>query len=295
MVKSIKIRSKGAINDLFFIISAAAILRILPALFGSSQNMDMILFRAQALPILNNQNIYQVTHKIFPYSPLSMFIPALCLLASNISNIPFHITMKIPAIMGDVSLSIAIYYWVMRVKNDADIALKAALLYVVNPLAILISGFQGNMMSIPALFTFLAIMLAIYDQDKNYRLSALLFGLAVAFRGYPILLLPLILIKSRISTFKKLKYIAYAIIPAIILFIPFLLINHKALFKEIFGYSGFFDYGLVAMERARALYYFLVSNCISSTSSTLKEHLYFLHLLPTIHYLLFHIIYNSYQ
>ena len=267
------IKSRTNAIDLIYIISAALTLRILPVLLGSPAASDIMYFIAQAIPILSNQNIYKVAHGVFPYSPLTMFIPAFCLSLANKLNIPFYIVMKMPALIGDISLSIAIYYWVMRYKNDRGIAFKAAMLYAVNPLAILISAFQGNMMSLPTLFMFLAVMIIIYDREKNYRLSALLLGLAVAFRGYPILLLPLILLKAEMSSFKKLKYAAYTIIPALLLFIPFLYMDHRSVIREVFGYSGDNEYGFAAIERAASLYFYAVSHHLVSVNNTIEQHL----------------------
>ena len=273
MIKPLTIRSRGVLKDVAFIILTALILRILPTLFGSDQNMDVVLFRAQAIPVLDHQNIYQVTHRVFPYTPLSMFIPALCLAFANLSKIPFFITIKIPALIGDISLAVAIYYWANRVRRERGIALKAGLLYAINPIAVLISGFQGNLMPLPTLFMFLAVMMAIYDRDKNYRLSALLLGLSIAFRSYPILLLPLILLKSDLPRIKKLKYVAYALVPTLLISLPFLLIGHQSLFKEMLSYSGFTDYGFAAIERARSLYSIAVANNLNFISGDIAEHM----------------------
>lgn len=247
------------VTDLSIILLIALFLRIMPVFFGSAKASDIIYFKSQAETILKNQNIYKATHEVFPYSPLTMFIPAICLILSGISRMPFHITMKLPAIIGDISLSIAIYYWVMKFKNDRKLAFTAAVFYAINPLAILISAFQGNLMPLPVLFTFLAVMMIIYDFKKNYRLSALLLGLAIAFRGYPILLLPLILLKSQAAISKKIQYAAYSILPTVLISLPFLILDHRSFFTEIFGYKGNVEYGYVAMERAIS-YFCLISS-----------------------------------
>lgn len=232
--------------DIFLIIIVALCLRILPQFFGC-ESMDIALYRQQAEPILQNLNIYRETSKVFPYSPLSMWLPALCLFLSGKFNLPFYVVMKIPAILGDILLAISIYYWLLRFNKGRKAAFVAGMLYAVNPMAILISAFQGNFMSIPTLFAFLAVMTMISDPGNNYRLSALLLGLGIGFRSYPILLLPLIFLKSKISLFKKIAYLGYAVLPTLILFIPFLLLDAKSVFREAFGYSGVDDFGLAAI------------------------------------------------
>ena len=279
MAKLLTVRSRSASIDLAYIILAAFLLRILPILLGSPAASDINYYKAQAVPVLNNQNIYAVTRGVFPYSPFTMFVPALCLLFSNISSIPFHITMKIPALIGDISLSVAIYYWVILYKNDKEIAFKAAILYALNPVAILISAFQGNMMSIPTLFMFLAVMMIIYNGEKNYRLSALLLGLAIAFRGYPILLLPLILLKSGLSFSKKIKYVMYATLPVALIFLPFLILDNRSVFREIFGYGTSIEYGYGAIESVISLYSLVSSFDFTMVTGTVQKHLTYLTIL----------------
>jgi Gpi18-like mannosyltransferase len=237
------------LKDIICISLVALILRILPVVIGADST-DINLYRQQALPVLNGQNIYQVTHKVFPYSPLTMFIPALCLYLSSKFSLPFHMVMKAPAILGDIAIAVAIYYWLFNIWKDRKAALRGAFLYAINPLAILICAFHGNIMSLPTLFSFLALIMMAYDDEGNHRLSALLLGLAIAFRGYAVLLLPFILLKSGISPGRKLSYVLYAILPTFIFFLPFLALDYRSVFREVFAYSGWTDYGFAAVARA---------------------------------------------
>jgi len=105
-------------------------------------------------------------------------------------------------------------------------------------------------MPIAVLFSFLAYTVLLSGEEENYRLSALLLGVAIGFRGYPILLLPLFVIKTGLSLDKKVKYILYSTIPTVLSFIPFLLLDYRSVLKEVFAYSGFSDYGIGALLRA---------------------------------------------
>jgi Gpi18-like mannosyltransferase len=55
------------------------------------------------------QNVYAVTRNVFPYAPVSMFYPALCLKLSGVLGIPFHIVIKLFAILSDVGIVLALY------------------------------------------------------------------------------------------------------------------------------------------------------------------------------------------
>lgn len=245
----IKIRKSQILEDCAYLALLSFLFRILPILFGC-ESTDIMLYRQQAIPVLNHQNIYQVTNNVFPYSPLTMFIPAFCLFLSTAVKVPFYVVMKIPALLGDIFLSIAIYYWLLKMWQDKKLAFRGGVLYAINPLAILVSAFHGNLMSIPTLVTFLAVIMVAYAPEENYRLSALLLGLAIGFRGYAVLLLPLFLLKSKATLARKVSYVAYAILPTLLLFIPFLLLDHKSIFREVFSYSSWTDYGFAAISRA---------------------------------------------
>lgn len=234
------------INEFLFIIAIAFLVHMIPVLLGADST-DILLYKQQAHPILKGLNIYSATHKIFPYSPVSMFIPALCAKISFWLNIPFYIIMKIPAVLGDVFTAGTVYLIFLKLvpKN----AYFWGLLYALNPISLLIGSFQGNMMSIPTLFMFLSYAVLLYGVKSNYRLSALLLGLAIGFRGFPVLLLPLFLVKLALPLRKRLEYLAYATIPTALSFVPFLLLDHMSVFKEVFAYSGRIDYGFVPILR----------------------------------------------
>ena len=232
-------------NSLFIILAVSLLVRILP-LFNAVDWTD--LYARQAIPILEHLNIYSATQNIFPYSPVSIFLPALCAKISIIFKAPFYIIMRLPAIIADTGIALSIYAILTRIGRKN--AFSAGLLYALNPISILISSFHGNIISIATLFSFLAYAVLLLGVEKNYRLSALLLGVGIGFRGYPILLLPLFLLKLKLSFSEKMEYIIYSTIPTAISFLPFLFLDYKSVLREVFSYSGFPDYGLAAILRA---------------------------------------------
>jgi len=202
----------------------------------------------QAKPILNHQNIYSETHKVFPYSPVSMFLPAACVKISDSLNLPFHMVMRFPSVLADVCIALAIFV------GMAKIGMKRAFLwgmfYALNLLSILITAFHGNVISIATLFSFLSSVVLLENAQKNYRLSALLLGVGIGFRSYPVLLLPLFLLKLPVSRTEKIKYLLYSTVPTALSFIPFFILDFSSVLKEVFAYSGFTDFGIAAIIRA---------------------------------------------
>lgn len=233
------------LSNLFFIAAVSFLIRFIPVLNGTNWTD---LYEQQAIPILKHLNIYSSTHKIFPYSPVSMFLPALCAKLSFLLNIPFSVIMKLPSVMADVCIDLALF--VTLVKIGQKDAFKWALLYAVNPVSILITAFHGNVISIATLFSFLSYVVLLFGVDKYYRLSALLLGIAIGFRGYPVLLLPVFLLSLKISLRNKISYLLHASIPTALSFIPFIILDYKSVLREVFAYSGFPDYGIGAILRA---------------------------------------------
>ena len=232
-------------NSILFIFAIAFLMRIIPIMNGTNWTD---LYEAQAMPILKHQNIYSATHMVFPYSPVSMFIPATCAFITLAFHVPFQIVMKMPCMLADIAIAISIY--IILAKRGDKSAHLLGVVYALNPVSILISSFHGNLIVIPTLFTLLAYSVLLDGIENNYRLSALILGLAIGLRGYPVLLLPFFIMKIGLSWKRRLAYVLYAIVPTTLSFIPFFLLDPKALLREVFAYSGFTDYGLAAILRA---------------------------------------------
>lgn len=232
-------------RESLLIILVAFLVRLIPVLHTANWTD---LYDQQALPILRHLNIYVVTRGIFPYSPVSMFIPALCAKMSLFFKMPFSVVMRFPCIAADMGIAISLY--IIMSKKTQTRAFLYGMLYAINPVAVLIAAFHGNLITIPTLLSFLAYGVLLFGVDNNYRLSALLLGLAIGFRGYPVLLLPFFLVHLKVPAKKKIGYILYAAIPTALSFIPFLILDFKSVLREVFTYSGFTDYGFIAIVRA---------------------------------------------
>lgn len=176
-----------------------------------------------------------------------MFIPSLCMILSYLFNVPFYVLMKMPAFFSDIMIAGVIYLVLLKIVPKK--AYFWGILYALNPVSILISAFHGNIMPFPTLLMFLAYIVLLYGVDRNYRLSALLLGLSIGIRGFSALLLPLFLLKLKLSAKKKWEYFGYAVIPTVISFVPFLILDFNSVCREVFAYSGWTDYGFISIIR----------------------------------------------
>ena len=238
-------------EKILFLFLGALILRILPLVFGI-ESTDILLYKQQATPVIEWQNIYTVTKNVFPYTPVSMFYPAFCYCLSQVLKVPFHIVMKMPAIFSDTAIVMSLYLLGSKILTEKK-AFLLAVLYTLNPVSILVSSFHGNIMSFVVLAMLLSYLYLSIDKDKNLTLSALLLGLAIGWRSFPILLLPFFLLELD-SWKKRIIFFLYAMVPVGISVLPFLILDAGAMLKEMMGYSGWgIHHGPFAILRANYL------------------------------------------
>jgi hypothetical protein len=225
--------SEGVVMAL--LLAGALAVRLIPLGFGI-ESTDIRLYRQQAIPVVQMKNLYAVTQNVFPYAPVSMWYPALCLELSWLLGIPFDVVIKLFAIVSDVGIVLALYALGGVVLPRRTAACGAAL-YALSPVSILVSSFHGNIMPLVVLLMLAAYLLFRADPDANLTVSGLLLGLAVGWRSFPILLLPFFLV-SIAGTPKRVRFAACVVAPVALSMVPFLLVDWKPMLAGMLGYSG---------------------------------------------------------
>lgn len=116
----------------------------------------------------------------------------------NITVVPgplFDLLVKLPLIASDAIIALLLYKIVMRYNNDDRLAVSAASLWFLNPLAIWVSSGWGMFDTLPAFFTVLAFYLLM---QQRFAYSGVSLALAVAMKYYAIVLvLPLVILAWR--------------------------------------------------------------------------------------------------
>lgn len=217
------------------LIGAALAVRLVPLAFGV-ESTDITLYRAQALPVVEGENVYAVTRTVFPYTPVSMPYPALSLLLSGLLGVPFHVMIKLFAILSDVGIVLLLRTWGARVL-PARQASRSALFYALSPVAVLVSAFHGNNMSFVVLLILAAYLLFRSDPERNLAAAGLVLGLAIGWRSFPVLLLPFFLASIDGPT-KRARFAAAALVPTALSMLPFAVVDAPSMLREILGYSG---------------------------------------------------------
>jgi len=193
---------------------------------------------------LLGQNIYDVGVEsnwywgYYAYPPLWMIWCALSYIFS--ANIYLMILiLKLPIIVSDVFAAQAIYDVILQKTGNEKTATKGFAYYFLNPFVILVGSIWGMFDTLPTIMTFIS---TIYLYEKKWSASALTLGLGIALKIYPAFLLPFYLVymkfKQNLDTSSVAKYFTLSAAPAVIVSLPFLIINYKSYLFMIFFHAG---------------------------------------------------------
>ncbi len=248
-------RSSWPQTGLILLLALALGIRLVPAWLLQHEVADILTYRAMGEIVLRGDNIY-APRVLFPYTPFSQFLPAWLLQLAEATGWRFDFVAKLPAILADVGSALLIYVTLRweGVPSGRTLAWTAA--WALNPVGILISAFHGNIMSVIPFLTLSAYVAALRaDQRADDRgvllaIAALLLGVAIAMRSFPVLLLPPFLLLFCRNTREMVIFAALAMFAPVASSVPYLLYARESFLREVLGYSGFEDFGWVAVLRA---------------------------------------------
>lgn len=147
----------------------------------------------------------------YAYLPALLYVFTGIRLLSEIIPIDFHVAIKIPVLLADIG--IVIFLFIRYAKKNFAFFLVSSILYAVHPHIYLGKGYNYAD-PITIFFT----LLAFDSLGKKDFLSGIFFGLAVAFKTFPIIFLPIFLYNSK----KLPKFLLGGFIVAFAISIPFM-------------------------------------------------------------------------
>jgi hypothetical protein len=239
---------RAGLIGLALVLAMTVLARLIPALMLGNEVADISTYRTMALVVIREEDIYNIRN-FFPYTPLSLFLPAFLLHLSTVFDQPFHLILKQVPILSDVGIATLIYLIARRrwgvVKSTA-----VGLAWAFNPVSILITGFHGNIMPLSVFFAFWAYyLLEFCERRRTFVLSALALGIAIGLRGWPILLLPFLLRPGYLGWRQRIIYLGVAAFPSAITLGPYLLVNFEGINREFFSYNSTPDFGWMGIWR----------------------------------------------
>jgi len=136
----------------------------------------------------------------YPYPPLlHEYISASLVWLSHGDRSLFLILDKLAPALCGVGIAVVLRAIACRLGRAPDEALRLGLLYAVNPLPGLVTAYHGQFEEIPVLGIVLALLVLLPSGDRRRGVgaligSALLLGLAIAYKLWPALFLPPLLL-----------------------------------------------------------------------------------------------------
>jgi hypothetical protein len=150
---------------------------------------DIVSYRIQAATVFDHQNVYAVTER-YPYPPVWIWIVAGLRGLATLIQVPFDALVRAPATLGDLGIGVVLYGYARDRIGAGWRALTPSALYLLNPAVLLISAAHGQFDSLVILFVLLAFYLRGPYHNRRWFSAALALGIAIALKGFPILLLP---------------------------------------------------------------------------------------------------------
>ncbi len=202
---------------------------------------------ARVAAIVRNHGIlalYAQTPGIYPYPPVWVWFETLAQLLSEASGLRLGLLIRFPIILADVGIVYLIWTWYR--DRPTIWRLLWSIAYALNPVPLIITCLHGQFDAIPAFFALLA---AYWARLRRPYLSAIALGVAIAFKPYPVLLLPLMLFELK-DRRQKLAFTAIAVAPTLALISPFSLQMPDVVMRELFLYRGAALLGMLVPVRA---------------------------------------------
>lgn len=184
------------------------------------------------------------------YPPLAIALEVSSMFLSSYLHLSFSTVFKFWPNLADFISALLIYKFLTKSKNKAIDSALWSVLFLINPISIIISSAHGQIDSIVSLFVVISVyFLTFYSSIKYIYLSALCLGIAIAIKPNPMMLIPLFLFYKRSGFPLKIIYLLIIILPLAITIISFVGENIIAVLSRLITYSGVNDFSYAAILR----------------------------------------------
>jgi hypothetical protein len=234
------LRKISRLKPMMILVSFAIMAFLLRAIIAFSfyGTYDVNSYQLVAHLLSAGKNVYVETTR-YNYTPLWMFIIYLINHVSEFLGISFSSLIKLPIIICDVGIGLILFN--LAGGTNLEKRFAVTFLYWFSPIAILISSYHGQFDSIWILFA----LLSLYAWDTKKGLSNIFLSIGIAIKSVPIFFLPAYLVRLK-SFQNKSKFAFIALVPSVIITLPFLLATPSAVIRNIINYRS--EYGIWGMS-----------------------------------------------
>lgn len=223
-------------------LAAALLVRLVPVLAADRMAGDVVRYHKVAEHVLDvSWNPYQAP-RLYPYPPLWVWVEAGSGWLARHSSLSFGLLVKLPVVAADL----AVVALLARLGRRRGLGLLPAWLYALHPVSVLVTGFHGQFDALP-----LAAVLAslLFHETGRYDASACSLALGIAWKPFPVLLVPLLALAVPGSPARRARFALLSTLPVAALLVPYALHDLPALRRELLGYAGVADFGWIGLVR----------------------------------------------
>ncbi len=223
-----------------WLLLVAGVVRLLPVfLLPVGAGYDIESFRLVGDALVHNEEVYtSAARGRHPYLPFQVYVIGLLFRLSQLLPLPFVVLIKIPGVLADLGI-VWLIYRTGRARGWSDARTMAwGLLYALNPVAILVSAYHGQFDALPVFLLLLAwYVWSVYGHEMR---SAVVLGLAILSKTWPIALLPIMLLRLR-GVRRRLIYGGLAVmvpVLATVFYIWLFQSNPRPMLRRALTHSG---------------------------------------------------------
>ena len=223
------------------VVAATLLVRLVPILLADRVVADVLRYQKAAGHVLDVSWNPYLAPRLYPYPPLWIWVEAGSEWLARATGASFAVLVKLPVLLADVGIVVLLARWAAS-PHGAE---RAAWLFALHPVSILVTGFHGQFDSVMLFFVLLSLR---FEQSGHLDKSALSLSGAVATKSFPILLVPLFLAGLDVS--KALRFLSLVTLPVLVLLVPYALSDFGAMARELLAYGGVADFGWIGAWRA---------------------------------------------
>jgi hypothetical protein len=225
-------------------------IRAWPILNGSVAG-DIANYRTVGQAILDGHfsELYSLP---YPYPPLWMFFEAWAGWLSQRLDVDYSTIIKLPILAADVALAVFAFL-ILRARGMGPWrAFAWSSVVALSPVLVLVTGYHGQFDSIAIAFLVAAAYFGEEAPGRSWSLplSATLLGLAIAFKAFPVLVLPFFLWRCCRNWREVGVFSTLAALPTVLVLGPYVLVGWDGVREGLLGYSGVTDHGWASLLRA---------------------------------------------
>jgi uncharacterized membrane protein len=223
------------------VLAVALAVRVAAILLCSRMVADVERYHRVATHVLDVSPNPYLAPRLYPYPPVWVWLEAGAEWVARTTALPFPILVKLPVLAADLALLVLLARWGAARGGSAR---RAGWLYALHPVAVLVGAVHGQFEAL----ALLAIAAALFALEAGrFTASALALAAGIAWKSFPVLLLPVLL--PLVPAGRRLRYATLATLPVALLLLPFAWLDAGALGRELFGYGGVADFGWIGAWR----------------------------------------------